>query len=68
MGPCLTGANEKYVGDTLCQKTYKTGFPFVQKINQGEVDQFYVEGTHPAIVSREVFDKAQALRAISSRT
>ena len=25
-------SNEKYVGDTLCQKTYKTGFPFVQKI------------------------------------
>ena len=55
-------SNEKYVGDTLCQKTFKTGFPFVQKINRGEVDQFYVEGTHPAIISREVFDKAQALR------
>jgi len=60
-------SNEKYVGDTLCQKTYKTGFPFVQKINQGEVDQFYVEGTHPAIVSREVFDKAQALRAMKKK-
>jgi len=60
-------SNEKYVGDTLCQKTYKTGFPFVQKINQGEVDQFYVEGTHPAIVSQEVYDKAQALRQMKKK-
>ncbi|MEY8262331.1 recombinase family protein [Oscillospiraceae bacterium 50-60] len=54
--------NEKYIGDTLCQKTYKTGFPFTQKINHGEVDQIYVEGSHPAIISRETFEKAQALR------
>ena len=60
-------SNEKYVGDTLCQKTYKTGFPFVQKINRGEVDQFYVEGTHPAIVSQEVYDKAQALRQMKKK-
>lgn len=60
-------SNEKYVGDTLCQKTYKTGFPFVQKINRGEVDQFYVEGTHPPIVSREVYDKAQALRQMKKK-
>ena len=60
-------SNEKYVGDTLCQKTYKTGFPFVQKINQGEVIQFYVEGTHPAIVSREVYDRAQALRQMKKK-
>ncbi len=55
-------SNEKYIGDTLCQKTYKTGFPFKQKINHGEVDQIYVEGSHPAIISRETFEKAQALR------
>ena len=50
------------MGDTICQKTFKTGFPFVQKINRGEKSQLYVEGTHPAIISREVFDKVQALR------
>lgn len=55
-------SNEKYIGDTLCQKTYKTGFPFTQKINHGEVDQIYVEGSHPAIISRETFEKVQALR------
>ena len=55
-------SNEKYIGDTLCQKTYKTGFPFTQKINHGEVNQIYVEGSHPAIISRETFEKVQALR------
>ena len=55
-------SNEKYIGDTLCQKTYKTGFPFTQRINRGEVDQIYVEGSHPAIISRETYEKAQALR------
>ena len=55
-------SNEKYVGDTLCRKTYRTGFPFTQKINHGEVDQIYVEGSHPAIISRETYEKVQALR------
>jgi len=53
--------NEKYTGNTLCQKTFSSGFPFTKRPNQGELDQFYVEGSHPAIVSQEVFDKAQAL-------
>lgn len=55
--------NEKYIGDTLCQKTYTTmTFPFIQKENHGEADQYYVENTHPAIISRETFDCAQSLR------
>lgn len=53
--------NEKYTGSTLCQKTFKTGFPYVTVRNQGEVDQFYIENSHPAIISREAFDKTQAL-------
>lgn len=54
--------NEKYIGDSLCQKTLATdSFPFVKKRNQGEKDQYYVDATHPAIISREVFDRAQAL-------
>ena len=54
--------NEKYAGDTLCQKTFKSGFPFTTKVNQGELDQYYIENSHPAIISRETFDKVQALR------
>ena len=54
--------NEKYVGDALCQKTLATDyFPFVKKRNQGEKDQYYVEMTHPAIISREDFDRANKL-------
>lgn len=60
-------SNEKYIGDTLCQKTYKTGFPFTQKINHGEVVQFYIENSHPAIISREQFDKVQALRQLKKK-
>ncbi|MCI5929215.1 MAG: recombinase family protein [Pseudoflavonifractor capillosus] len=54
--------NEKYIGDSLCQKTYTTNaFPFVRKDNHGDADRYYVEHTHPAIIPREMFEKAQAL-------
>ena len=55
-------SNEKYVGDTLFQKTYKTEtLPFRKKYNYGEKPQYYVEHTHTGIISREVFDSAQNL-------
>ena len=54
--------NEKYIGDALCQKTYTTNtFPFIRKMNCGEADQYYAENTHPSIISREDFQKVQAL-------
>ena len=52
--------NEKFMGDTLCQKTFKTGFPFTTVKNHGELDQFYIENCLPAIISREMFEKVQA--------
>jgi ribosomal protein L37AE/L43A len=55
-------SNEKYVGDSLCQKTFTESFPFRQKKNRGERDQYYVENTHPPIISHEMFDRAQELR------
>lgn len=52
--------NEKYIGDTLCQKSYTTDtFPFERRNNHGEVDQFYISCTHPAIITRDLFEKAQ---------
>ena len=55
-------SNEKYVGDSLCQKTFTTDtFPFARKTNHGEADQYYIENTHPAIISRETFEKVQNL-------
>ena len=54
--------NEKYIGNTLCQKTYTTNvFPFARIVNKGDVDQYYVEHTHPAIIEGDAFKKAQAL-------
>ena len=43
--------NEKYTGCTLMQKTYCPNYMTgVRKINRGEVDQYFMEDTHPAIV------------------
>ena len=55
-------ANEKYIGDSLCQKTYREEFPYIKHYNNGQREKYYVEGSHPAIISRETFEKAQALR------
>ena len=51
--------NEKYTGSTLCQKTFKAGFPYATVKNRGELNQFYIENCHPAIISREMFDRVQ---------
>ena len=52
--------NEKYVGDALLQKTVTTDFLSKRRsINDGSVQQYYVEGDHPAIIPRSVFDAVQ---------
>ena len=51
--------NEKYIGDMLLQKTITKDFK--KKRNKGEVPMYYVKDSHPAIISREDFDKAQEL-------
>ena len=54
--------NEKYVGDSLLGKTYTTlTLPHRKIENKGEGVQYFIEGSHPPIVSRTVFDKAQQL-------
>lgn len=55
-------SNEKYIGDSLCRKSYTTDtFPYVRRMNKGNVDQYYTENSHPAIIDREAFEKAQIL-------
>ena len=55
--------NERYAGNALLQKRYTTDtIPFRLKKNRGERTQYFVEGINEAIVSQEIFDKAQALR------
>lgn len=52
--------NEKYKGDALLQKEYTVDFlTKKKKKNRGEVPQYYVEGHHEAIVSKDDFDRAQ---------
>ena len=54
--------NEKYIGNSLVQKTYATAtLPHRKKENKGEADQYLIKETHPPIVSQEVFDKVQQL-------
>lgn len=52
--------NEKYKGDALLQKTYTSDFltKSVRK-NHGEVPQYYIKDSHPAIIDPETFDLVQ---------
>lgn len=53
--------NEKYAGDMLLQKTYVEDFRTKkQRKNKGERRQYYVEESHEAIISMEVFKRTQA--------
>ena len=50
--------NEAYIGDILLQKTYiDSGFHL--RANRGEYPQYYHEGHHPAIISREMWEQVQ---------
>ena len=64
--------NEKYIGDALLQKTYIADiFTHQSRRNMGELPKYYVHDSHPAIIDREAFRKAQeeiARRAGKKRT
>ena len=50
--------NEKYVGDVMLQKTFvKDLFSGKQVRNTGELDKYLIQGHHPAIITRELFEK-----------
>lgn len=49
--------NEKFTGDVIFQKTY-TDSSYNRHINKGECDQYLCEEHHEAIVSHEVYEKA----------
>ena len=53
-------SNEKYVGDVLMQKSFTEDFlTGKRKKNNGELAMYFIENNHEAIVSREVFNRAQ---------
>ena len=52
--------NEKYKGDALLQKTYTIDFLSKKRAdNNGEVPQYYVEDSHPAIIDKEMWEAVQ---------
>lgn len=52
--------NEKYKGDSLLQKTYTADFLTKRQVkNKGEIPQYYVEESHPAIISDEDWNAVQ---------
>lgn len=53
--------NEKYKGDALLQKTFTPDYLTKKtKKNDGQIPQYYVENSHPAIVTPEIYDAVQA--------
>ena len=53
-------SNEKYTCDALLQKSYTVDFlTKKQRRNNGEIQQYYVEGNHEAIIAPEIFDMVQ---------
>ena len=57
--------NEKYIGDALLQKKYSRDHISKSLVwNKGQLPQYYVTDTHPAIIDVETFQKAQELMAI----
>lgn len=56
--------NEKYIGDSLCQKFYTPSvLPLRKKRNKGEIDQYYISNTHEAIIDRATFEKVKVMLA-----
>lgn len=52
--------NEKYIGDALLQKTVTVDFLTKKRVsNNGIAPQYYVEGSQPAIISKEIFMMVQ---------
>lgn len=65
-------SNEKYVGDVIHQKTFRTDCISKKvKVNRGEQAKYLITNNHPAIIDRDTFKSAQlelARRASKRKT
>lgn len=53
-------SNEKYIGDALLQKTYTVNTLEKKRVtNNGIVPKYYVEGSHEAVIAKDVFLRVQ---------
>ncbi|MGM0792443.1 MAG: recombinase family protein [Bacillota bacterium] len=53
--------NRNYTGDKITNKTYSDLLNGDYKKNNGTEKQYLIENSHPAIISRETFQKAQTI-------
>jgi DNA invertase Pin-like site-specific DNA recombinase len=51
--------NVRYKGDALLQQSVVYDVGGHAEENAGDIDQFYIEGSHAGLVSRELFDNVQ---------
>jgi site-specific DNA recombinase len=52
--------NEKYTGDMLLQKTFVADHLTKKKcFNHGQLPQYYVSGSHEAIIDKDTFERVQ---------
>ena len=60
--------NEKYTGNALLQKKYVVDHLTKKLVwNKGTLPMYFAEDTHPAIIDKETFEKAQAVMEKRSR-
>jgi len=61
-------SNEKYMGDSILQKTCSVDFLSKKRVkNDGIVDRYYVAKSHPAIISKKMFKQVQKEKAKRAR-
>lgn len=58
---------ERYVGDVIIQKTFTTDH-LSHKVckNRGEMEMYHIQGHHPAIVSRELYEDAMKVLKLNA--
>lgn len=57
---CSMLENEKYKGDTLLQKSYTVDFLTKKRVqNEGEIQQYYIEDDHEAIIEPWIWECVQ---------
>lgn len=55
-------SNEKYIGDSMFQKSFTPSeLPFRNRLNRGEVDKYYIAGTHEPIMDKELHSAVQEM-------
>ena len=59
--------NEMYLGNMVQGKNKKISYKMKQCVAVPKEEWYVVEGTHEAIISKEIFDKAQALFKLNVR-